>query len=314
MECGVRGLQPDSVIGAYLPNIINGFIMRGWDTDNIKKACSGQRFRFFKRGFEKMFDKKNPKCSRAKVAFTLYMALETVKTLEVKGMYGSRYRQAIKLAMLIGIFFLLRKSEYLESNSKSKKGIRFSDITFFTRDGKKIPWDFIGKVSANSVHLSVLFSKTDQHGYGRMLQHVRQEGEICVVKELEKWFNESRDIYSLDQDSYVLALDVKNSKVDDKLITSVMKFGAISLGLNPDKVSAHSLRYGGATMLAAAGLPQYLIAWYGGWSSDSTTMRLYANLGQDAVNMVSSVMCKQSMSGISDQLIKQVVRNKQPNK
>ena len=32
------------------------------------------------------------------------------------------------------------------------------------------------------------------------------------------------------------------------------------LGLRDDKVSAHSLRYGGATMLAASSLPQYIIS------------------------------------------------------
>ena len=78
--------------------------------------------------------------------------------------------------------------------------------------------------------------------------------------------------------------------------------------------SAHSLRYGGATMLAAAGLPQYIIAWYGGWTVDSTVMRLYATLGSDAINLVTGTMCSQSGKNLSDLIVKQTIRDKIQNK
>ncbi len=41
------------------------------------------------------------------------------------------------------------------------------------------------------------------------------------------------------------------------------------------KPTSHSLRYGGATMMAAAGFPQYIIAIYGGWTENSTSLRIY---------------------------------------
>jgi integrase len=61
-------------------------------------------------------------------------------------------------------------------------------------------------------------------------------------------------------------------------------------GLDDTKVSAHSLRYGGATMLATAGLPSYVVAYFGGWSEGSMMVRRYAQLGGQMLNDVSKVM------------------------
>jgi integrase len=56
------------------------------------------------------------------------------------------------------------------------------------------------------------------------------------------------------------------------------------------RVTSHSLRYGGATMLAAAGLPHYIIAMYGGWSQDSQSLKLYTKPSTNMVNIVSRHM------------------------
>ena len=39
-------------------------------------------------------------------------------------------------------------------------------------------------------------------------------------------------------------------------------------GLDPSRVSSHSLRIGGATAMAAAGMSEYAIKQMGGWKSD----------------------------------------------
>ena len=56
------------------------------------------------------------------------------------------------------------------------------------------------------------------------------------------------------------------------------------------RMTSHSLRYGGATMLAAAGLPHYIIAIYGGWSPDSASLRIYTRPSHEMVDMVSQHM------------------------
>ena len=43
-------------------------------------------------------------------------------------------------------------------------------------------------------------------------------------------------------------------------------------------------------MLAAAGMAQYVIEYFGGWAPGSKSLRWYAQLGNDAVSKVSQVM------------------------
>ena len=56
------------------------------------------------------------------------------------------------------------------------------------------------------------------------------------------------------------------------------------------QVTSHSLRYGGATMLAAAGFPHYVIAIYGGWAEDSKTLRVYTKVSEQMISVVSTHM------------------------
>ena len=72
-----------------------------------------------------------------------------------------------------------------------------------------------------------------------------------------------------------------------------MKLVVTHLGWDASKVSAHSLRYGGATMLAAAGLPQYVIEYFfGGWAENSKALKIYIQVGAGAVDQVSRIMAK----------------------
>ena len=48
---------------------------------------------------------------------------------------------------------------------------------------------------------------------------------------------------------------------------------ATPAGTSNKRVTSHSLRYGGASMMAAAGFPHYIIAIYGGWTVDSKALR-----------------------------------------
>ena len=58
-------------------------------------------------------------------------------------------------------------------------------------------------------------------------------------------------------------------------VAVIMKRTAEFGKLESHKISAHLLRYGGTTMLAAAGLPQYIIAYFGGWTEDSESLKFY---------------------------------------
>ena len=69
-------------------------------------------------------------------------------------------------------------------------------------------------------------------------------------------------------------------RATDTDVAGAMKKIAVHLGWESSKVSVHSLRYGGATMLAAARLPQYVIQYFGGWAEGSKSCQvLHAGVG-----------------------------------
>ena len=45
-------------------------------------------------------------------------------------------------------------------------------------------------------------------------------------------------------------------------------------------------------MLAAAGLPQYIIAYFGGWCEDSKSLQIYTQLNVSSNSSVSSIFSK----------------------
>ena len=94
------------------------------------------------------------------------------------------------------------------------------------------------------------------------------------------------DKWGLGHGDYIFAMGGTRN-VNASLVAQAMKRVAVMLGLDVKKVSAHSLRYGGATMLASHGLPQYVTAYYGGWTADSGTLRLYARLSESTAALVS---------------------------
>ena len=60
------------------------------------------------------------------------------------------------------------------------------------------------------------------------------------------------------------------------------------------RFTSHSLRYGGATMLAAAGFPHYIIAIYGGWADGSQTLKRYTRPSDAMLELVSAHMARMS--------------------
>ena len=86
------------------------------------------------------------------------------------------------LCLIFGIFFLLRKGEYLPSlrakkdRQRNTRGYIFTRdiLTFYTKHDVVIPDDQVNMIEAVSVKLGILFSKADSTGRGRILINYRQ--------------------------------------------------------------------------------------------------------------------------------------------
>ena len=85
---------------------------------------------------------------------------------------------------------------------------------------------------------------------------------------------------------------------------TVRSLGVAGYDMN---VTSHSLRYGGATMMAAAGFPQYLIAHYGGWKANSRSLERYARPSDESIQRVSEYMTKMSYQSPSRHYIQDLI-------
>ena len=293
-EIGLRGLNPDSLRKVYLSAISSYFVGAGVRNE-FADARRSPSVQYVLRGYRKIYSLMHPAGGAKKLAFTIELVkyLKDVLTGAQLAKQGGLFARGLELALKFGIYFLMRKSEYLPGYARdpepARLGMRFSVIRFFDSVGGTVKWGSISVGCAKSVEILVPRSKTDQYGYGRVVRHTRVPGPNCIVKELEKWVFHCRSVlHAIESDCLFCIRGVPI--VLDTDVADVMKSIVNHLGWDASKVSAHSLRYGGATMLAAAGLPQYVIEYFGGWAEGSKAAKFYMQVSGKAVAGVSKVM------------------------
>jgi hypothetical protein len=215
------------------------------------------------------------------------------------------------------MWFCLRKSEYLPNNKHPSqpsfaKGLCLSDITFTSLDGRAIPHSALQSGDAHRVTLNIRFSKTDQHGRGRPRTLCRSQSTSsapsasfsplsttgCLVAEIETWVIALRDNFGAAHSRDHLFVVGPRIFVTADRVAAVIKITVLHLGLDAKRYSPHSLRYGGATMLASAGIPLYLIEYHGDWAPGSKSLRTYLQIGSDASDrLVTDGFCAAERSG-----------------
>jgi integrase len=82
-----------------------------------------------------------------------------------------------------------------------------------------------------------------------------------------------------------------------------MRAVAECLGLPADRISAHSLRYGGATLMSSAGFPEFIIAQYGGWVEGSESLKIYIKPTFKTIDSVSRHMASGGNSDAEQELL-----------
>ena len=316
--CGVRLMSPDSLKKTYLPGIAATFDLHQ-KRNLFRLASNSKEVKLGLRGFTNFYRKHNPKSERVKVAFGMDLAVASKNIMRGQRYYdhGEKTVPRLKvrharyyLVMCVGIMFLLRCSEHIKSRSDLVDPVKRSDFAFFDNNDRRIPYDQIGLIPASSVTITIKFTKTDRSGFGRRITHTRQRGhdEVCVVYLLEEWIKDTRDQY-LAKDHMPLYHVPGFSDFVLSDLHQLMHDTVKSFGINDERIHAtsHSLRYGGATMMAASGYPQYLIAIYGGWTPDSSSLKIYTRPSKKMSEMVSSFMVQSikeqpSMSFLRDLL------------
>jgi len=185
--------------------------------------------------------------------------------------------RAFYTALLLGFTMLTRASNYLPIASATyhldTEHIAFTVTPLPGTDG--IPFevtaDQIGEIPLSRIVGASAFlarSKVDATGKGKRIPFLRQtvNPPSCVY-----------DIVTI-LHQYVLAARPVRGKpffhvpslhwsLTPALYNKRLRGVAIKHGLDPRRVHSHSVRIGGATLLAAAGVPDYVIMAMGGWAS-----------------------------------------------
>ena len=174
------------------------------------------------------------------------------------------------VAQAFAICFLLRKSEHIPVPPGAVKGTAITltrkHITFFDKHENAIPYGHVGSILAMSVAVNIPYSKTDARGFGRINRHARQpEGSaVDIVVILEHWICDTRDNYGTGEHESIYAINSRFATFTVDTLHKVMQLTLDDLGIPGLRATSHKCRYGGASMLAAAGFPHYVIAMYGG--------------------------------------------------
>ena len=311
-ECGVRNLAPDSVKAVYIPGVINLFTLNRLPSASIlREAAADSLVAMIYSGFDRLYRLVNPKAASIKLAFTASSAVRSHSLLlsgaikiagsdSLSAPFRALAFSRIFAALLFGIMFLLRKSEFLLKDGKPFPPSR-DTIFFLDANRLVIPIDLVGVTPAAWLVFGVAQSKSDQSANGRVSMHQRQPGDSCIVAVMENFFRRSHLLGAKPSDSLfsVPGLPVLTSNV----LSRVMKETVTAMGLPAAKVSTHSLRYGGATMLAAGGYPEYIIAMYGGWAPGSTSLRRYTRPSLSVVGDVSRHMQAMQRCNAEDDLL-----------
>ena len=308
-QCGVCMLAPRSIRKTYLPGIAKT-MDKAMIMNHFRESSKSAIVRCVLDGYRNMWARQHPASDSIKIPFTTVLAKEAVRLIRNGDvtLHGSRLvskspsttmlTARIYASLMFGIFFLLRKSEYLTAKdptppSSGARILRRRSVAFFDLNNARIPYSRVGICRAYSIRLVIDFSKTDQLGLGRLLIHCRQE-EVdvnCIVSIMENWIASTRDQYELNESAPVWQI-TNYPELTGDVLSEVMKSTCDLIGLPRSQVSSHSLRYGGATELAAAGFPQYIIATYGGWTENSKAMHIYTRLSTSTNELVSKHMAR----------------------
>jgi len=234
-ECAVRQLQPDSIKNVYLTGIADYFDRHG-ALNRFREASNHNCVQLLLTSYSRSWKKKHPDSTKVKIAFGLSYAVHAERlilsgTLAVGGcncadrtnlisyMVGVR----VVTALWMGIFFLLRKNEFLphpENRNDMQEPCRRRNLRFFDGRRLEIPYDRIGLQRAASVSLTLRFSKTDQTGHGRIVHHESTDDPvICVVHRLEEYIRVSRDYFHASVDSLLFSVPGLPSDLSSGVLT-----------------------------------------------------------------------------------------------
>ena len=193
------------------------------------------------------------------------------------------WTQAVCDISLLGFFFLCRPGEYTyPSDAETRNSpFRLMDVTFF-HDGRQLPaatTPIAELLPATSVYLTFTDQKNGVRG--ERVGHSRSGDQFAcpVLSILRRVLHLRRYLAPATTPLYMVRKTDTWVPIRSHSITQALRVAASAtadtLNLNPDCISARSLRSGGAMALLCAGIDSDIIRLVGRWKSDEMLRYLH---------------------------------------
>jgi hypothetical protein len=132
---------------------------------------------------------------------------------------------------------------------------------------------------ADEVVLTIRGSKTDQLNRGEVRNHFRtSDPDFCVVQAIEWFASHAPDRFDVQRAGHLLVWENGDAIRRDEL-QMVLEKAAEAMGVSPEHIGSHSLRFGGASALWAAYKDTSLVRRWGRWASESFQTYLWDSRG-----------------------------------
>jgi hypothetical protein len=171
-QCGICRLSPMSIKKTYLPRIAKT-LDRAMLTTNFRNASRFSMVKCVLDWYRNIWASQHPLPDSIKVPFTTVLAQEAIKyvsegSIQVHGIHLTgpgveitlmRFR--LQTTLFFGIFFLLRKSEYLTVDPTNRprpstsRALLRSSVAFYNQENKRIPYREIGQIQAQTIRLTI---------------------------------------------------------------------------------------------------------------------------------------------------------------
>lgn len=209
-----------------------------------------------------------------KITFTLEMilAFQSMVCADTSSLAIS----GLAVAMLLAFSCLLRCSEYVPKR-RNKHWLRARDVEFVLEDGRVVGSHSFSSnlfTRVREVIVRIRSSKTDQEGKGFTFVFslsVPSTTTLCLT--LMRWavranLQADDPFFSARDMTGVCKWTISASKLTKALRLTAITFFQFET-TTAKRFTPHSLRYGGASTLAAANIPDYQIQMAGRWRSDA---------------------------------------------
>jgi hypothetical protein len=184
----------------------------------------------------------------------------------------SRLQLALATAIVFAFILLARISEYIVT--KSNHHIRGKHVTFVLASGALILSSQAHLHSVGDIHemyVTIKDSKNDADGMGHRFTYSKladgSRGLFCIVSEMFRCASVLRPAPDTAFFAWQGSITESAWSLSEHSLNSLLKKGAALFGFDIVKIHSHSLRIGGASALAAAGAPSWVIQLTGRWKS-----------------------------------------------